>query len=46
MQHVTQTTMLAQIKNRENRGAVVSTNRSRASTVEVLQTFCEDDGGS
>jgi hypothetical protein len=46
MQHVTQTTMLAQIKDRENRGAVASTNQIRASTVEVLQTFCKDDGGS
>jgi hypothetical protein len=36
-QHVTQT-MLAQIKDRENRGAVASTNRFRAGTVEVLQT--------
>jgi hypothetical protein len=45
MQHVTQT-MLAQIKDRENRGAVTGTNRFRAGTIEVLQTFCEDDGGS
>jgi hypothetical protein len=34
-QHVTQT-MLAQIKDRENRGAVASTNRFRAGTVEVF----------
>jgi hypothetical protein len=46
MQHVTQTTMLAQIKDQENRGAVVGTNRFRAGTFEVLQTFCKDDGGS
>jgi hypothetical protein len=39
-QHVTQTTMLAQIKDRENRGAVAGTNRFRAGTIEVLQTFC------
>jgi hypothetical protein len=44
-QHVTQT-VLAQIKDRENRGTVADTNRFRAGTVEVLQTSCEDDGGS
>jgi hypothetical protein len=42
MQHVTQTTMLVQIKDQGNQGAVASTNRVRANTVEVLQTFCED----
>jgi hypothetical protein len=45
MQHVTQT-VLAQIKDQENQGAVTGTNWFRAGTIEVLQTFCKDDGGS
>jgi hypothetical protein len=45
-QHVTQTTMLVQIKDQENQGAVAGTNQVKANTVEVLQMFCKEDGGS
>jgi hypothetical protein len=38
MQHITQTAMLALIKDRGNWGAVAGINHVRGNTIEVLQT--------
>jgi hypothetical protein len=43
-QCVTQTTTLAQIKDRRNQGAVAGTNRFRAGPFEVLQMSCQECG--